>query len=158
MSDAQFLALAAFDNIDAKRYLTFERASFLGEAHFMRDVASADRRIANVTFSRARFSERPTLFNGARFTGLTRFTETRFAGEVMFERARFLDEARFDLTEFARRTSFVDGGFDGRVEFNKTRFDGPADFTSAEFKEIRVADVTFAADVDFRDAKVRERG
>ncbi|MFV2098388.1 pentapeptide repeat-containing protein [Micromonospora sp. LOL_014] len=72
-------------------------------------------------------------FDGATFSGSTRFIEARFIGDGRFNGVTFTDEAWFDNAIFSGDSWFVDARFTSAARFGRTRFDGAAHFSRSEF-------------------------
>jgi uncharacterized protein YjbI with pentapeptide repeats len=92
---------------------------------------------------------RAAQFNGAKFSGDTRFDDAQFIGDAWFSRAQFTGYAGFDGTQFSGHANFDRAQF-----FGKPQLAGSAGFDGAQFVgHARFDGAQFSGHARFREAK-----
>jgi uncharacterized protein YjbI with pentapeptide repeats len=97
-ADAKLLGYSAFDGVDFKKDVSFERAQF--DAVMFRGA----RFRRNVTMSKAVFSK--VDFGRAIFLGSSCFDHVTFAGELKLDRTQFRKDANFNAARFDQAVFF----------------------------------------------------
>jgi Pentapeptide repeats (9 copies) len=152
---AYFLGDAHFNAAEFLGNTRFDNAIFLGVAWFDHAKLSGHANFDSATFSGdAGFDS--TIFNGhasfnnCHFADGARFDGTVFLSDTHFNRATFPIGARFDSATFSRYASFEDASFSDNACFKNAKFLGGAGFDSATFsREAGFSSAKFLGDANF---------
>jgi hypothetical protein len=139
-----------FDDARFVRDVSFEEATFAGEAVFSAAAFSGGAKFSDATFSDK------AVFNAVTFSGGARFCAATFSGDAVFDRAVFQNASVFDKATFSGEAVFDRAAFSAIAAFSDVSFSGPAWFLEATFLVgASFSEATFSGDACFMQAVFR---